>query len=251
MPTNIILSGCCGRMGRMIAQICAQDPSVKIVAGCDVITEKYADFPVYADLREFGGSADALIDFSNPSCLDSILSYCGEKNIPAVLCTTGYSPEQLEKIHFASISLPIFRSGNMSVGINLLVELIKKAVPALSGYDIEIVEKHHNKKLDAPSGTALMLADAAASAMEDEARYVYERESVRQEREKNEIGISAVRGGTIPGEHSVLFCGRDEVIELKHTVFSREVFAAGAVRAAKYMAGIGEPGIYDMANVLA
>lgn len=249
MP-SIIISGCCGRMGRMIAKVCAQDPDVRIAAGCDPLTEKYADFPVYADLREFAGSADVLIDFSNPASLDGILDYCHSRNLPAVLCTTGYSQAQIEQIRALSAQLPLFRSGNMSIGINLLMELIKKSVAALPGFDIEIVEKHHNKKLDAPSGTALMLADAAASAMAEKPQYVYERQSVRQERGRQEIGISAVRGGTIPGEHSVIFAGLDEVIEFKHTVYSREVFAAGAVSAAKFMAKVHKPGLYTMADVI-
>lgn len=247
---TIFLSGCCGRMGRMIAAIASQDPDINIAAGCDILTEKYTDFPVYADLHEYPGHADVLVDFSNPSSLNGILDYCISRRLPAVLCTTGYSPAQLEQIQAASSNIPVFRSGNMSIGINLLLSLIRKAVPALPGFDIEIVEKHHNKKLDAPSGTAMMLAEAAAGAMPEPAQFVYERESVRQERQKNEIGISSIRGGTIPGEHSVIFAGRDEVIELKHTVFSREVFASGALQAAKYMVTVKEPGLYSMADVI-
>lgn len=249
MP-KIIISGCNGRMGQQVTAIC-QEKDVKIAAGFDVFAEKKNDYPVYADPMEFGGSADALVDFSAPASLEGILRFCLQKKIPCVLCTTGYSQQQLEQIEAAAKEIPVFRSGNMSLGVNLLTALVKKAAAVLGeGFDVEIVERHHRMKVDAPSGTALMLADAAASALPHESEYVYERQSVRQKRGLNEIGISSIRGGTIVGEHEVIFAGNDEVIELKHTAYSRNVFANGAVSAAVYMAGIKTPGMYDMNDVL-
>jgi len=246
---KIIISGCCGKMGHVLADICSADKDVKIVAGFDSAGVQYSDFPVYASPAGFDGEADALIDFSNPSALDSLLEFGTAKRIPLVLCTTGYSPEQLEKITAASEKTAVFRSANMSVGINLIASLLKKAVAVLGDdFDVEIVEKHHNRKLDAPSGTAILLADALSSAMKEDPEYIYERQSVRRPRGKREIGISAVRGGTIPGEHEVIFAGLDEVITFKHTVYSRDVFAAGAVKAAKFIAG-KPAGMYDMSCV--
>ena len=223
-----------------------------IAAGFDVYAEKKNDYPVYADPMEFGGSADALVDFSAPASLEGILSYCKQKKIACILCTTGYSQAQLAQITDAAKEIPVFRSGNMSLGINLLTALVKKASAVLGdSFDVEIVERHHRMKVDAPSGTALMLADAAASALPHDSEYVYERQSVRQKRGANEIGISSVRGGTIVGEHEVIFAGNDEVIELKHTAYSRNVFANGAVSAAIFMSEIKTPGMYDMNDVLA
>ncbi|MBQ6540679.1 MAG: 4-hydroxy-tetrahydrodipicolinate reductase [Oscillospiraceae bacterium] len=248
--TNIILSGCNGRMGRMISRICGESDDVTIAAGVDVYAVKLDAYPVFASFPEVDTVADAVVDFSNPSALKSILEFCVTKHIPLVLCTTGYSEEQLADIRAASKSVPIFRSFNMSVGINLLTELIKKAVPVLGkNFDVEIIEQHHRTKIDAPSGTAIMLAEAVKEAR-GAGEFVYDRHSVRQQRGADEIGISSIRGGTIVGEHSVIFAGPDEVIELKHTAYSREVFAQGAVRAAKYMAGIKEPGMYDMSDII-
>jgi len=249
---KIIISGCNGRMGQVVSTICDEDDKVQVVAGFDLNAVKLRDYPVYADPMEFAGTADVVIDFSNPSMLEGLLSYCKEKKLPAVLCTTGYSPEDLAKIEAASADVPIFRSANMSLGINLISDLVRRAAGFLGGnFDVEIVERHHKNKVDAPSGTALMLADAAASALPFDPDYVYERQSVRQPRGKQAIGISAVRGGSIVGEHEVIFAGLDEVIEIKHTAYSRDVFAAGAVTAAKYLSGISLPGIYNMDNVLA
>ena len=250
MP-KIIISGCNGRMGQVVTRMCAEK-GLEIVAGFDKYTAKLSTYPVYADPMEFSGNADVIIDFSNPSSLESLLDYCKRNKMPIVICTTGHSPEQLELVKETSREIPVFRSGNMSLGINLLTNLLKKVAGVLGdGYDVEIVERHHRNKVDAPSGTAIMLANAVAEGLPYEAQYVYERESVRQPRGKNEIGISAIRGGTIVGEHEVIFCGPDEVIEFKHTAHSREVFANGAVSAAKYMAGITQPGMYDMNDVLA
>lgn len=247
---KLIISGCNGHMGRVVESICAADPQVSVVAGFDILGSNDRDFPVYTSPDQFSGQADAVIDFSHPSALSALLSFCKGRKIPAVLATTGYSPEQLAEIDEAAKTVPIFRSANMSLGINVVVELIKKAASILEGYDIEIVERHHNRKVDAPSGTALMLADAAASAVSYDAEYVYDRHSVRHPRDKQEIGISAVRGGTIVGDHEVIFAGRDEVIELHHHAASREIFANGAVKAAKFIAGKA-PKLYSMAELVA
>jgi len=251
MP-KIIISGCNGKMGQTIARLCADKENITIVAGFDSKAEKLSDYPVYAEPMEFGGEADVVIDFSNPTSLDNLLNYCTIRHVPCVLCTTGYSDEQLVQILHASESIPVFRSGNMSLGINLLTGLIKKAAAVLGdNFDVEIIERHHRTKVDAPSGTALMLADAAASALPHDSEYIYNRHDVRQKRGKNEIGISSIRGGTIVGEHEVIFAGTDEVIEFKHTAYSRDVFANGAISAAVYLSKIKSPGMYDMNDVLA
>ena len=250
MVRKIIISGCNGRMGRVVESICETDPDVSVVAGFDVSLESRA-FPVFVSPANFTGEADAVIDFSSPAALDSLLAFALERKVPLVLATTGYSDEQLAQIDEASKRIPIFRSANMSLGINVLLELVKKAAAVLGdSYDIEIVEKHHNRKVDAPSGTALMIADAAASALNFKPEYVYERHSVRQSRDKKEIGISAVRGGTIVGIHEIMFAGRDEIIEIKHTAMSREIFVNGAVKAAKFLAGMSKPGMYDMSMLV-
>lgn len=250
MVRKIIISGCNGRMGRVVESICEADPDVSVVAGFDVSLESRA-FPVFVSPANFTGEADAVIDFSSPAALDGLLAFALERKVPLVLATTGYSGEQLAQIDEASKRIPIFRSANMSLGINVLLELVKKAAAVLGdSYDIEIVEKHHNRKVDAPSGTALMIADAAASALNFKPEYVYERHSVRQSRDKKEIGISAVRGGTIVGIHEIMFAGRDEIIEIKHTAMSREIFANGAVKAAKFLAGVSKPGMYDMSMLV-
>lgn len=250
MP-KIIISGCNGKMGQVVARMCAER-GLEVIAGIDRTSEKKNDFPVYADPMEFTGRADVVIDFSSPSAINGLLSYCQAKKTSIVICTTGYSDEQLEQIAQASANIPVFKSGNMSVGINLLTSLVKKAAAVLGdSFDVEIVERHHRTKVDAPSGTALMLADAAASALPHESEYVYQRQNVRRLRGKNEIGISSVRGGTIVGEHEVIFAGTDEVIELKHSAYSREVFANGAVTAAVFISGITSPGLYDMNDALA
>jgi 4-hydroxy-tetrahydrodipicolinate reductase len=248
---KMIISGCNGSMGRTVARLAAADAAIEVVAGFDVNTVKTDTFPVYADPMEFGGQADVAVDFSNPSALIGLLRYCVHKKLPIVLCTTGYDEQQLQAIREASEKVPVFRTGNLSVGINLALDLIKRACAFLGdGFDVEIVERHHRRKVDAPSGTALMLADAAKSALPYDAAYVFERESVRQPRAKTEIGISSVRGGTIVGEHEIIFAGLDEVIEIKHTAYSRDVFAVGAVRAAKFMAGKKKPRMYDMSDLL-
>ncbi len=248
---KIIISGCNGHMGRVVAALCAADPEVEIAAGFDVLGPADRDFPVYTAPEQFQGQADAVIDFSSPAALDGLLSFGTARHIPLILATTGYSPEQLAQIGAAAQQVPIFRSANMSLGINVLLELVRKAASILGdSYDIEIVERHHRRKVDAPSGTALMIADAAAAACGHETEYVFDRHAVRRPRDKKEIGISAVRGGTIVGEHEIIFAGHDEVMEIKHTALSREVFAQGAVAAAKYMSGVQKPGLYDMSMLV-
>lgn len=246
---NLIISGCNGRMGHVVEEICNADPDVNVIAGFDILGRGERDFPVYTSPEQFAGQADVVVDFSHPSALTALLAFCKSRGVCAVLATTGYSDEQLDEISEAAKTIPVFRSANMSLGINVVIELIKKAASVLEGYDIEIVERHHNRKVDAPSGTALMLADAAASAVSYEPEYVYTRHDVRQSREKREIGISAVRGGTIVGDHEVIFAGRDEVIELHHHAASREIFANGAVKAAKFLISQSS-GLYSMADLV-
>jgi len=244
---KIIMSGCNGRMGQVITRMVNSTDDAKIVAGIDLNTVQFSDYPVYASASEVNEEADVVIDFTHTSALTPLLAFCIERKLPVVLSTTGYSAEQMEEIKKASALIPIFKSANMSLGINVVADLLRRAASILgNGYDVEIVERHHNQKLDAPSGTALMLADAVKEALPYEAEYVYDRSSVRQKRGKTEIGISAVRGGTIVGDHEVIFAGPDEVIEISHHAQSREVFANGALRAARYLAGATVPGMYDM-----
>jgi len=244
---KIIISGCNGHMGRVVGALCEADPDQEIAAGFDVLGAADRDFPVFSSPAQFTGEADAVIDFSSPAALDGLLEFSKTRKIPLVLATTGYTPEQVAQIGAAALEVPIFRSANMSLGVNVLVELVKKAASVLGdGYDIEIVERHHRRKVDAPSGTALMLAGAAAQSCGHETEYIFDRHDRRQSRDKREIGISAVRGGTIVGEHEIIFAGHDEVIELRHTALSREIFAQGAVQAAKSIAGVTAPGLYDM-----
>ena len=247
---KLIISGCNGYMGRVTAAIAENDPEISVVAGFDINTEKRDNFPVYAIPTEFTGEAGVVVDFSNPSALNSLLAFGISTKTPLILCTTGYSQEELIAIESAAKQIPVFRSGNMSLGINLLADLVRRACAILgNSFDVEIVERHHRRKVDAPSGTALMLADAAASALQYDPEYVFERQSRRQPREAHEIGISSMRGGTIVGQHDVIFAGLDEVIELRHTAASRDVFAAGAIRAAKFIVDVGMPGLYDMKDV--
>ncbi len=248
---KIIISGCNGRMGQMLTNVCNSFEDIKIVAGFDITENPNALYPVFTNPEDYTGEADVLVDFSAPAALDGILTFCMSRNMPAVLCATGYVQEQLEKIAAAAYHIPVFRSANMSLGINLMIDLVKKAAEILyEGFDIEIVEKHHNMKVDAPSGTAIMLAESVASALPYKPEYVYDRNSNYGPRGKNEIGISSVRGGTIPGEHEVIFAGNQEVLEIKHTAYSREIFATGAVRAAKFMANVKTPGLYSMKQIL-
>lgn len=248
---KIIISGCNGHMGRVVEALCNADPDVEIAAGFDVLGSNERPFPVYSSPALFSGEADAVIDFSSPAALNGLLDFAKARKVPLVLATTGYTPEQIAQVGAAALEVPIFRSANMSLGINVLLELVKKASEVLgNSYDIEIVERHHRRKVDAPSGTALMIADAAAGACGHETEYVFDRHSVRQPREKKEIGISAVRGGTIVGEHEIIFAGHDEIMEIKHTALSRDIFASGAIQAAKFMSTVTRPGLYDMSHLI-
>ena len=248
---KIIVSGCNGHMGQNVVEICSAMDGVEIPCGFNRTPLAKNGFPVYSDPGEYAGEADVLIDFSNPANLSPLLSFCVARKVPGVLCTTGYSPDQLAEIEAAAAHVALFQSGNMSLGINLMMRLAKKAAAVLGGsFDAEILERHHNRKLDAPSGTALMLADAVAEGLPHESEYVFERHSVRQKRRREEIGISSMRGGTIVGEHEVMFAGRDEVFTLKHSALRREVFAQGAVAAARWLAGVQKPGLYDMDDLL-
>lgn len=247
---NILLCGCNGRMGRFIADIATTRTDCRIAAGVDVTENAAASFPVFRTPQDCTETVDVIIDFSHPSSLNALLDYAVAKKIPAVICTTGLSDDMITRIQTASQTVPMFFSGNMSLGINLLIELAKKAAQVLGdSFDVEIVEKHHNQKLDAPSGTALMLADAVKDGLSYDPVYVYERHSVRQKRDPKEIGISSLRGGNIVGEHEVMFAGRDEIITLSHSARSREVFAVGALNAATFLFGKGA-GMYSMADLV-
>ena len=248
---NVLMNGCNGRMGQVITGLVKEDAQLAIAAGVDTCQEIQNPYPVFDSLDQCDVDVDVVIDFSTASALESVLDYCVEKQVPVILCSTGYSEEQLQKIADASEKVAILKSANMSMGINLLLKLLKDAAKVLApaGYDMELVERHHNQKLDAPSGTALALADSINDALGGEYHYMYDRSQVRRKREKKEIGISAIRGGTIVGEHDVIFAGVDEVIEFKHTAFSRSVFGKGAVEAAKFLAG-KPAGMYDMGDVI-
>jgi len=248
---SIILHGACGHMGRVVNDMVNADPDVQIVAGVDAFGEPYADFPVYKHIGECTEPADVIVDFSTAAAVSELLAYGVERNIPMVVCTTGLSEEQTAALREASGQVAILRSGNMSLGINLLMKLVKEAAKVLSpaGYDAEIIEEHHRRKLDAPSGTAEMLADSIREGASGEKTNIYGRHDRRAPRDPQEIGISSVRGGTIVGVHDVLFAGEDEVIELKHTAYSRAIFAKGALAAAKFLAQKG-PGLFDMSDVI-
>ncbi len=248
---RIIMSGCNGHMGQVISGLVEKDADAEIVAGIDIVNNRDNGYPVFTDIDTCDVEADAMIDFSSAKATDKVLEYCVKKKLPLVLCTTGLSEEQLAKTKETAKETAVLRSANMSLGINTLLKLLQDAskVLAAAGFDVEIVEKHHNQKLDAPSGTALALADSINEAMDNQYEYIYDRSQVRQKRDKKELGISAVRGGTIVGEHEVLFCGPDEVIEFKHTAYSKAVFGKGAVEAAKFLKGKGA-GMYDMSDVI-
>lgn len=249
--TRIIMHGCNGKMGQVITGICKEDDTVEIVAGIDVIDNRDNGYPVFTDISNCDVEADVIVDFAAAAAVDKLLKYAEDKKIPVVLCTTGLSPEQLSKISLVSEKVAILKSANMSLGINAIMKLLKDAIAVFgpAGYDVEIVEKHHNLKVDAPSGTALALADSINEASNNQYEYIYDRSQTRNKRDKRELGISAVRGGTIVGEHEVIFAGIDEVIEIKHTAYSKSVFAKGAVEAAKFLAG-KPAGMYNMSDVI-
>lgn len=249
--TRVIMHGCNGKMGQMIAGLIREDEDITLVAGVDVYDEGKNDFPVFSAIGECDQEADVVIDFCNPAAIDGLMDYCVEKKIPCVVCTTGLTKEQIRHVEKASEEIAILRSANMSLGINMLLKLLKEATKVLApaGFDVEIVEKHHNLKLDAPSGTALALGDAVNEVLDNEYEYVYDRSKRRQQRPQKEIGFSSVRGGTIVGEHDVIFAGTDEVVTFSHTAYSKAVFAKGAIQAAKFLNG-KPAGLYDMSQVI-
>ena len=249
--TNIILRGCNGKMGQEITRMIDTDETAVIIAGIDVSQNRNNSYPVYQSFSQCNVKADVIIDFSAPVQLNEMLAFAMSRGVGIVLCTTGFSEEQLSLIDEASGKIPILRSANMSLGINLITKLIQEAAVLLTdaGFDIEIVERHHNKKVDAPSGTALALADAMNEVLDKEYQYKFDRSGDRVMRSKKEIGISAVRGGTIVGEHEVIFAGTDEVIEIKHTAYSRAILAKGAIQAAKFLPG-KPSGMYKMSDLM-
>ena len=244
------MHGCNGKMGKVICDLVSKDADAEIVAGVD-ITGANAPFPVFTDIKDCTVEADAVIDFTTASAVPAVIEYAVEKNIPAVICTTGLSDETMDMLKKASEKVAMFKSANMSLGINLIATILKKYSDVLyqAGFDVEIVERHHNQKIDAPSGTAILLADAVNEGVGGELEYVYDRSQVRQKRDRKELGLSAVRGGTIVGDHEVIFAGQDEVIEFTHSAHSKEVFAVGAVKAAKFIKG-KKPAVYDMQDVM-
>ncbi len=248
---RIIMHGCNGHMGQVISQLAEQDPGTVIVAGIDIADQRKNSYPVYTNIEDCQEEADAIIDFSTAKAVDALLDYSVKRQIPAVVCTTGLSEAQLAELEESAKKVAILKSANMSLGINTLLKLLQDAAKVLAsaGFDMEIVERHHRLKVDAPSGTALALADSLNEAMGNTYHYVYDRSQKREKRDDKEIGISAVRGGTIVGEHEVIFAGPDEVIEFKHTAHSKAVFGKGALEAAKFLAG-KVPGLYNMSDVI-
>ena len=248
---NVIMHGCNGKMGRVVTEAVNKDDDVTIVAGIDTYDGISNDYPVFKNIKDCNIKANVIIDFAVAAAVDDLLEYATQNQIPVVLCTTGLSTDQIQKVEKAAEKTAILKSANMSLGINTMMKLLTKATEILAseGYDIEIIEKHHNQKVDAPSGTALALADTINKAAYNKYEYKYDRSSERVKRSENEIGISAVRGGTITGEHEVLFCGTDEVIEIRHSAYSKAIFAKGAIKAAKFLAD-KQSGMYDMSDVL-
>ena len=249
---KIIMHGCNGKMGQVISQIVNEDPNAQIAAGIDIVDNRDNGYPVFTNIRECDVQADVVIDFASAKAEDALLDFCMERNLPVVVCTTGLSEEQIARVKETSKVVAVLKSANMSLGVNTLLKLLQDAAKVLApaGFDMEIVEKHHKHKVDAPSGTALAMADSMNEALGNQYTYKFDRSQERKERDAKEIGISAVRGGNIVGEHEVFFAGTDEVIEFKHTAYSKAIFAKGAVEAAKFLAG-KEAGFYDMSDVIA
>jgi 4-hydroxy-tetrahydrodipicolinate reductase len=249
--TKIIMHGCNGKMGQVISKIVANDTTAEIVAGIDPYTGIKNDYPVFAKPNECNIEADVIIDFSNATAISQLLDFAINKKIPVVLCTTGLNNKQIEMVNEASTKIPVLFSANMSIGVNLLINLVQKATTVLTdaNFDIEIIEKHHNQKLDAPSGTALAIADSINEVLDNKYMYKYDRSMERVKRTKKEIGIHAVRGGTIVGEHSIIFAGEDEIIELNHMALSKNIFAVGSINAAKFLKG-KDIGMYNMSHVI-
>lgn len=249
--TRIIMHGCNGKMGQVITRLAEANDHVEIVAGIDLSGLVLNHYPVFTTPFECDVEADVIIDFSTATAVEPLLVFAKQKKLPVVLCTTGLSKESIDELHNDAKEIPIFFSANMSLGVNLIIDLVQRAASLLysSDFDIEIIEKHHNQKIDSPSGTALAIADAMNDILDEKQAYVYDRHTKREKRTKQEIGIHAVRGGTIVGEHTVLFAGQDEIIEIKHTAMSKEIFAVGSIRAAEFLAH-QPPGMYDMNSLL-
>ena len=248
---KVILNGANGAMGKVVAELVASDENMEIVAGVDLNTDTKSGFPIFDDIRKIDIEADAVIDFASVKAVDNLLDFIEEKKIPAVICTTGLSDAQIDRIKGLSSAAPILRSANMSLGINILSKVLADIAPTLrkSGFDIEIVEVHHRRKLDAPSGTAILLADAVNKNMDEKLEYTYDRSKRHEPRKDDEIGLSSVRGGTIVGDHDVIFAGEDEVISFNHRAYSRKIFANGAISAAKFLVEKSK-GLYDMSDVI-
>lgn len=248
---KIIMHGCNGAMGQVISSLAEKDEELEIAAGIDLNPEQKNGYPVFSSLEECTVQADVIVDFASAKAVDHLLDYCGQTGMPVVLCTTGLSQEQIQKVSETAEKTAVLRSANMSLGVNLLLKMVKEAAKVLAAadFDIEILEKHHNQKVDAPSGTALALADSINEAMDQQYHYVYDRFSRREKRDKKEIGIQSVRGGSIVGEHDVIFAGQDEVITFSHTAYSKAIFAKGALSAAKFLKGKAA-GLYTMADVI-
>ncbi len=248
---NIILHGCNGRMGRMIADLSEGDSEVNIIAGVDIAGGRLSDFEVYGDIDDYSGDADVIIDFGSAMAVSKVIDYSVKNSVALVECTTGLSEDVENKLKAASEKVAVLKSANMSLGINVLQKALKQVSRIIydSGFDIEIVEKHHRMKLDAPSGTALALGDTVNEALSGEMSYIYDRSEKREKRGDKEIGFSAVRGGTIVGDHEVIFAGTDEVVTFSHRAYSRNVFAKGAIAAAKFLKG-RPPGYYGMEDVI-
>ena len=249
--TKMLLVGCNGRMGKVITELAAGDVDIEITAGVDVAGECAGKYPVVSSFDEVAADVDVIVDFSSPKVFDAMLDYALANKLPVVVCTTGLSEEQIARLDSAVEQIAVLRSANMSLGVNLLIKLVKEAAQTLAkaGFDIEIVERHHNQKKDVPSGTALALADSINEGLDNAYEYVYDRSDRVQKRDPKEIGISAVRGGNIPGTHEVIFAGMDEVVELTHLAYSRSIFGKGAISAAKFLAG-KSPKFYSMADVI-
>ena len=249
--TKMLLVGCNGRMGKVITELAAGDADIEITAGVDVAGECAGKYPVVSSFDEVAADVDVIVDFSSPKVFDAMLDYALANKLPVVVCTTGLSEEQIARLDSAVEQIAVLRSANMSLGVNLLIKLVKEAAQTLAkaGFDIEIVERHHNQKKDAPSGTALALADSINEGLDNAYEYVYDRSDRVQKRDPKEIGISAVRGGNIPGTHEVIFAGMDEVVELTHLAYSRSIFGKGAISAAKFLAG-KSPKFCSMADVI-
>ena len=248
---KVILNGANGAMGKVVAELVASDDNMEIVAGVDLNTDTKSVFPIFDDIRKIDIEADAVIDFASVKAVDNLLDFIEEKKISAVICTTGLSDAQIDRIKELSSAVPILRSANMSLGINILSKVLADIAPTLrkAGFDIEIVEAHHKRKLDAPSGTAILLADAVNKNMYEKLEYTYDRSKRHEPRKDDEIGLSSVRGGTIVGDHDVIFAGEDEVISFNHRAYSRKIFANGAISAAKFLVGKSK-GLYDMSDVI-